>query len=55
MNTKGRSKSKNIEDRRSYFGSNNKKGNGISFLQDSFLAARTFKQQPYNSFKKKGK
>lgn len=56
MKTKGREQSKNIEDRRSYFGTNvniNWKGNVNSFRMESFKAAREYtKPQDYNKFKK---
>lgn len=59
MKTKGRPKSTNIEDKRSYFGSEsvgngiNWKGNVNSFKMESFKAAREYsKPRPYNSFKK---
>lgn len=48
MKTKGRAKSKNIEDRR-----NEKWKNGVyTFLLDSYSSARSFKAKEYNKFKK---
>lgn len=48
MKTKGRAKSKNIEDRRG-----EKWKNGVHlFLLDSFSSARNFKAKEYNKIKK---